>query len=83
MVRLSCCETQKSQNRPKMTQAGNLNPASSSSAAATTALPKNAQAMALLLQSMGVEDAEPRVVHQLLDLAFRTCTWITGRNCWN
>src|SRR5690606_19394322 len=34
--------------------------------------PKTAQAISLILQSMGVEDAEPRVIHQLLDFTFRT-----------
>jgi hypothetical protein len=39
--------------------------------AQTSTTPKTAQAISLILQSMGVDDAEPRVVHQLLDLAFR------------
>lgn len=37
-------------------------------------VPKTARAMSLILSSMGVEDADPKVVHQLLDLTFRTTT---------
>lgn len=45
---------------------------------ASAATPKTAQAISLILQSMGVEDAEPRVVHQLLDLTFRMRAYSNG-----
>ena len=35
-------------------------------------LPKNAKAISLILNSMGVEDVEPRTIHQLLDFTYRT-----------
>lgn len=35
-------------------------------------LPKHAQAIGLILQSMGVEESDPRVIHQLMDFTFRT-----------
>ena len=35
-------------------------------------LPKTALAISLILQSMGVEDTEPRVIHQLMDFLHRT-----------
>ena len=44
-------------------------------------VPRDAKVIALVLESLGVEKYEPRVINQLLEFMYRTCIPLLSRVC--
>lgn len=65
-------------NEQKLSSSGATSGASSSdksdSRPSTKSLPKDGHVMAAILRDMGVQDYEPRVIHQLLEFSYRYAT---------